>query len=275
MVTLNRPEARNALTSEMKRRARESDPARSARIPDVGCVLLTGAGRRVLRRAATPRGWRATASLPSPEERKRLLRWEHGIPLALHRLEKPTLAALPGPAAGAGFSLALACDLRIAAESAFATTSYARLGLSGDYGGELVPDALVGTGARAGDPLHRRPPRRAPRCERLGLVNRVVPDAELEREATALARARHRRRPADRAPLHEGQPEPRAHRAASKSVLDLEADRMVQSAQNRRLPGGRARLPGEARAGLQGTLSARRGSDGPRPTRLRRSGCRS
>jgi hypothetical protein len=91
---------------------------------------------------------------PQPEERKQQLRWEHGIPLALHRMAKPTLAALPGPAAGAGFSLALACDLRVMAESAFVTTAYVKLGLSGDYGASWFLTRLVGPAWASGS----RPP---------------------------------------------------------------------------------------------------------------------
>jgi enoyl-CoA hydratase/carnithine racemase len=163
----------------------------------------------------------------SPEERKRQLRWEHGIAAALHELEKPTLAALAGPAAGAGFALALACDLRIAAESAFVTAAYVRLGLSGDYGGSWFLTRLVGP-ARAreiyftGDRLDAR------ECERLGIVNRVVPDAELEREAFALAR-----RIAAGPPIALRYMKENLNRALGESLrscLDAEAERMVQSA---------------------------------------------
>jgi len=91
---------------------------------------------------ATPRADRPTTRegiVADLTERQRTLTG------ALHALPQPTIAALPGAAAGAGFSLALSCDLRIAAESAFVTTSYARLGLSGDYGGSWFLTQLVGT----------------------------------------------------------------------------------------------------------------------------------
>ena len=142
VVTLNRPEARNALTVPMKQALVRLLPALGTD-PEVGCVLLTGAGGAFCAGGDTKRMAR-DGNPPSPEERKRFLRFEHAIPASLHRMEKPTLAALPGPAAGAGFSLALACDLRIAAESAFATTAYAKLGLSGDYGGAWFLTQLVG-----------------------------------------------------------------------------------------------------------------------------------
>src|SRR5690606_14921997 len=184
VVTLNRPEARNALTPAMKQALARALPALGAD-PGVGCVLLTGAGAAFCAGGDTRR-MAQDGRLPSPEERVRALRREHAIPLALHRLEKPTVAALPGAAAGAGFSLALACDLRIAAESAFVTTAYARLGLSGDYGGTWFLTRLVGPAkARELYFLGERVDARA--CERLGLVNRVVPDAALADEAFAWA----------------------------------------------------------------------------------------
>ena len=105
-------------------------------------MLLTGAGGAFCAGGDT----KVMAEGPPPERepRVRMLRREHEIPAAIHRLAKPTIAALPGPAAGAGFSLALACDLRIFAESAFVTTAYARLGLSGDYGASWFLTRLLG-----------------------------------------------------------------------------------------------------------------------------------
>jgi enoyl-CoA hydratase/carnithine racemase len=224
-VTLHRPEARNALTLEMKQALARLVPALGADAR-VGCVLLTGAGgafcaggdTKLMAREGRP---------ASPEERKRQLRWEHGIVASLFELEKPTLAALPGPAAGAGFSLALACDLRIAAQSAFVTTAYLKLGLSGDYGGSWFLTRLVGP-ARAreifftGDRLDAR------ECERLGIVNRVVPDADLASEAFALAQ-----RIAAGPPVALRYMKENLNRALGESLracLDAEAERMVQSA---------------------------------------------
>ena len=226
VVTLNRPEARNALTLEMKRALAHWVPQLGTD-PGVGALLLIGAGRAFCSGGDTKR-MAEDGRLTSPEERKQLLRWEHGIPSALHRLEKPTLAALPGPAAGAGLSLALACDLRIAAESAFVTTAYAKLGLSGDYGGSWFLSRLVGT-AKArelyftGDRIDAR------ECERLGLVNRVVADAELEKEAFAWAK-----RIAAGPPIALGWMKDNLNRAQNEpldALLELEAERMVEGAQ--------------------------------------------
>jgi enoyl-CoA hydratase/carnithine racemase len=225
VVTLNRPEARNALTLEMKRALAELVPRLGAD-PGVGCLLLTGAGSAFGSGGDTKK-MAEDGTPPSPEERKRQLRWEHELPRLLHRLEKPTLAALPGPAAGAGFSLALACDLRLAAESAFVTTSYARLGLSGDYGGSWFLTRLVGP-ARAREIFFTADRVDARECERLGIVNRVVPDAELEAAAFELAR-----RIAAGPPIALRYMKDNLNRALEEdleSVLEVEAERMVQSA---------------------------------------------
>jgi enoyl-CoA hydratase/carnithine racemase len=107
---------------------------------------------------------------------------------ALVAVRKPTIAALPGAAAGAGLALALACDLRIAAESAVMATGYARIGLTGDYGIAWLLTRLAGT-SRARELLFLSERIDARRCETLGLVNRVVPDAELRETAFALAKS--------------------------------------------------------------------------------------
>jgi enoyl-CoA hydratase/carnithine racemase len=225
-VTLDRPEARNALTPELKEALLELLPRLEAD-PEVGCVLLTGAGAAFCAGGDTRR-MSGDGRLPAPDERLRALHREHRIPLLLHRLEKPTLAALPGAAAGAGLSLALACDLRIAAQSAFVTTAYVRLGLSGDYGGSWFLTRLVGP-ARARELYFTGERLGARECERLGLVNRVVPDAELAAEALAWAR-----RLADGPPLALRLMKDNLNRALGhdlESCLELEAERMVASAQ--------------------------------------------
>jgi enoyl-CoA hydratase/carnithine racemase len=224
-VTLNRPEAKNALTLEMKQALVHLLPV-LGEDSEVGAVLLTGAGQAFCAGGDTKRMAREGAP-PSPDERKRQLRWEHGIPLALHRMPKPTLAALPGPAAGAGFSLALACDLRVMAESAFVTTSYVKLGLSGDYGASWFLSRLVGP-ARAREILFLGDRLSARECLALGLASRVVPDAELEACARDLAR-----RLANGPPIALGYMKDNLNRALGESLetlLDLEAERMVDGA---------------------------------------------
>jgi 2-(1,2-epoxy-1,2-dihydrophenyl)acetyl-CoA isomerase len=130
----------------------------------------------------------AGGGAPSLEGRiQSLLDDELDVSAALYEMPKPTIAALPGAAAGAGLSIALACDLRIAAESAVLTTAFAKIGFSGDYGGSWFLSRLVGT-ARARELYFLADRIDAKEAERLGIVNRVVPDAAIADEAFALAR---------------------------------------------------------------------------------------
>ena len=96
------------------------------------------------------------------------------------------MAALPGPAAGAGLAIALACDIRIAARSAFVSTGYARVGLSGDYGIAWLMTRAVGS-PRARELMFTAERVDAARCEAIGLFNQVVPDDELQAHALAFA----------------------------------------------------------------------------------------
>jgi len=107
---------------------------------------------------------------------------------ALVAVRKPTIAALPGAAAGAGLAIALACDIRIAARSAFVSTGYARVGLSGDYGIAWLLTRAVGS-VRARELMFTAERVDAERCERIGLVNRIVADDKLQEEAFAFAKS--------------------------------------------------------------------------------------
>jgi 2-(1,2-epoxy-1,2-dihydrophenyl)acetyl-CoA isomerase len=122
----------------------------------------------------------------TPEQRADELRAAMEASRLLHEMPKPTIAMLNGVAAGAGCSLALACDLRIAGASARLTTAFAKVGLSGDFGGTWFLSRLVGP-ARARELYFMSEVLDASRLDALGLVNRVVPDAALETETMALA----------------------------------------------------------------------------------------
>jgi enoyl-CoA hydratase/carnithine racemase len=224
LVTLNRPEARNALTLEIKEALHALIP-KLGDDPGVGCVLLTGAGGAFCAGGDT----KVMAEGPPPERepRVRMLRREHEVPAAIHRLAKPVIAALPGPAAGAGFALALSCDLRIFAESAFVTTAYARLGLSGDYGASWFLTRLVGP-ARAREFMFTGKRLDARECLQLGLANRVAPDAELASAALAWAREIAAGPPVALRYMKENLN--RALIADLQSSLEVEAERMVASA---------------------------------------------
>lgn len=191
VITLNRPDARNSLSDTLT-------PALRTMIrtcgenPEVGVLLVTGAGKAFCA-GGNVKGMGANRDpkklemsyedkVADLQERQRLLTG------ALASVRKPTIAALPGPAVGAGLAIAMACDIRIAAQSAFISTGYLRVALSGDYGMAWLLTRLVGT-SRARELMFTSEKVDAARCEQIGLVNRVVPDETLQDEAFALAKS--------------------------------------------------------------------------------------
>ncbi|ERF80132.1 enoyl-CoA hydratase [Bradyrhizobium viridifuturi] len=191
VITLNRPDARNSLSDTLT-------PALRTMIrtcgenPEVGVLLVTGAGKAFCA-GGNVKGMGANRDpkklemsyedkVADLQERQRLLTG------ALASVRKPTIAALPGPAVGAGLAIAMACDIRIAAQSAFVSTGYLRVALSGDYGMAWLLTRLVGT-SRARELMFTSEKVDAARCEQIGLVNRVVPDETLQDEAFALAKS--------------------------------------------------------------------------------------
>jgi len=200
ILTMNRPEARNALSGPMMLGLARVMPELGDD-PGVGCVLLTGAGGAFCAggdvKGMAKRGGGVSAAAhaagiaPAQDSFEASVQGlrssQNGIVGGICELRKPVIAALPGPAAGAGMSIALACDLRIAAESAFFTTAFAKVAYSGDFGGSWLLTRLVGT-AKARELYFTADRIGAKEAERLGLVNRVVPDAALEGESMALAR---------------------------------------------------------------------------------------
>lgn len=186
VLTLNRPERRNALSRAMLE-ALARVLAEVEADDDVACVVLTGAGGAFCAGGDVKDMAAAGDGLPFDALVQRQRRNHHETAGRLHRMPKPTIAALPGPAAGAGLSLALACDLRYAAASAFLTTAFARVGFAGDYGGTWFLTHLVGP-AKARELYFFAERVDAAEALRLGLVNAVVPDDRLE--ADVLDRAR-------------------------------------------------------------------------------------
>jgi len=189
VLTLNRPQARNALSEEMSPALRRM-LALLADDDDVGCLVLTGAGSAFCAggdvKGMADKG--VGAQQLSFDERVAALRErQNALSGALYAFPRPVIAALPGPAAGAGFAIALACDMRFAAHSAFVTTAYAGIGLSGDYGVSWFLTRLLGS-ARASELLFVPERIDAQTCERLGIVNRVVADETLQDEVMALAK---------------------------------------------------------------------------------------
>jgi enoyl-CoA hydratase/carnithine racemase len=189
LITLNRPEARNALSDRLTPALRRMIK-QCGDDSEVGALLITGAGNAFCAGGdVKAMGNNSNKTEMSFEERVADLRTkQRTLTGALVAVRKPTVAALPGPAAGAGLALALACDMRIAAESAIMSTGYARIGLTGDYGVAWLLTRLVGT-SRARELMFLSERIDARRCETLGLVNRVVPDAELRDTTFAIAKS--------------------------------------------------------------------------------------
>jgi enoyl-CoA hydratase/carnithine racemase len=189
IITLNRPEARNALSTEMSPALRRMIATCGAD-SGVRALLITGAGTAFCAGGDVKNmGDRRPPTDQTLEERYRVMQGRHqGSAGALYALRKPTVAALPGAAAGAGLALALACDIRIAAASAFVATGYTKVGLSGDYGIAWLLTRAVGPG-RARELLLTAERVDARRAAELGIVHRVVEDAKLQDEAFALARS--------------------------------------------------------------------------------------
>ena len=193
-LTMNRPEARNALTGEMQAGLSEALP-RLAADPKVRAVVVTGAGSAFCA-GGDVKGFAERTSRPVAndganefdlEQRAYGLRASMEVCRWLHEMPKPTLAVIPGPAAGAGLSIALACDLRIAAPDAKLTTAFAKVGLAGDYGGSYFLSHLVG-GAKARELYFTADVITGEEAHRLGIVNRIAPREEIETAGRAWAR---------------------------------------------------------------------------------------
>ena len=180
-LTLNRPEALNSFNVEMKE-ALLAAFKHAARDKSVRVVVLTGAGRAFSAGQDLKERQQADAADLGTELRLRY----NPIVLAMRRLEKPVIGAINGVAAGAGISVALACDMRIASESASFIEVFGRVGLVPDTGSSWFLPRLVGY-ARAAEMSFTTDPVDAPTAERIGLVNRVLPADQLMAEAGALA----------------------------------------------------------------------------------------
>jgi len=193
-LTMNRPEARNALTGEMQA-ALTSAIHRVAADPSVRAVVLTGAGGAFCA-GGDVKGFAADTSRGASggggggfnmESRVHGLRSSMDVVRILHEMPKPTLAVIPGPAAGAGLSLALACDLRIATPEAKLTTAFSKVGLAGDYGGSYFLTHLVG-GAKARELYFTADVITGAEALALGIVNKVAPADRLAEVAADYAR---------------------------------------------------------------------------------------
>ena len=187
-LMMNRPEARNAMSGPMMQALNEAVP-RVAADKNVRAVVLTGAGGAfcaggdVKGFAAEPSGEKG-ANPTTLEDRIHGLRSGMELSRLLHEMPKPTLAVIPGPAAGAGLSLALACDLRFALDTAKITTAFSKIGASGDYGGSFFLPYLVGA-AKAKELYFSADVISGQQAFDMGLVNKIASAQSFADEAKA------------------------------------------------------------------------------------------
>ena len=188
VLTMNRPEAMNALSTPMMD-GLLSSLSEAAKDPEIGCVVVRGAGDKafcaggdVKSMASGTRDIGKTTEAMIGDLRARMR-----VSEMLHEMPKPTIAMVNGVAAGAGLSIALAADIRIAGKSARMTTAFAKIGYSGDFGSHYFLHRIVGT-AKARELYFTSAMLDSAEIERLGLANRVVEDAQLEAETMAMAR---------------------------------------------------------------------------------------
>lgn len=184
VITLNRPERRNAMTREMTRALTEALAA-AASDETVRAVVLTGAGGHFCVGGDVKAMNEGAGGADQPGLARLALRERMTASQYLHSMPKPTIAAIEGSAAGAGLSLALACDLRVCAEDAKLTTAFARVGLSGDFGISYFLSRVLGP-ARAREHLLLSPLLSGREAADLGLVTRCVSPGTVQAAARAL-----------------------------------------------------------------------------------------
>jgi 2-(1,2-epoxy-1,2-dihydrophenyl)acetyl-CoA isomerase len=203
-ITLNRPDDMNALNPTLMRRLVEATQ-RAANDSAVGCVVLTGAGRAfcagadvkhvvkanaaevAAKDAAAPAADKPKRPKQTLEQKAAWIRRSEEAARLLHEMSKPAIAMINGSCAGAGLSLAGACDLRFAAESARFATAFGKFGISGDYGGSYFWTRLLGS-AKARELYFLGEKFDAARALAWGVVSAVHPDGELEAKVMEVAR---------------------------------------------------------------------------------------
>ena len=186
-VTINRPEVRNALSADMLEDL--SRALEDCRSENVRAVVITGT-RGAFCSGADVKGLTQALEL-SPKELSSHVkgladRLHHDVVLRIRQLPKPVIASIGGVAAGAGFSLALACDLRIVSQEARFFLAYANIGATLDGGSSYYLPRLLGNGLAMEVSLMNQPIS-AQRALEMGLVNRLVPAYELEKHTAEIA----------------------------------------------------------------------------------------
>ena len=185
LVTLNRPEALNALVLDMRQSLVDAFD-NAARDPEIGAVVVTGAGRDFCSGGDIRFMKKVMESGGRFEDFRPLVAAGREVALSIHRCGKPVIAAVNGAAAGGGMGLALMCDTRWASEKSRFAQSFAKIGLHPDWGSLYALPRLVGT-ARALELMWTGDMVDAAEALRIGIVTRVLPADQLLPEAMAFA----------------------------------------------------------------------------------------
>ncbi len=233
IITLNRPKKKNALSDHLTPALRQTLLDLETK-REVGCILITGSGDAFCA-GGDIGGMGGNASkdeevserLTAEERVRALIHKQETLTLRLADHAKPTIAALPGVAAGAGLCIALACDIRVACRSAFVTTAYRNIGLSGDYGGSWLLTQLVGP-SKAKELFFTGRRVQSDEALALGIFNNVFEDASFENEALAMAK-----QIASGPPIAIAFMKEHINRAVTgdlRSNLAMEADRLIRCA---------------------------------------------
>ncbi len=183
-LVMNRPERLNALNNELAMALNEA-LGRASGDESVRVVVITGAGRAFCAGGDLAAIGKGRAS-GKTEDLEPLLRAGMQAVLKIRTMTQPVIAAISGPAAGAGMNIALAADIRVAAEEATFGQNFAKVGLFPDFGGTYFLPQLVGP-SKAAELFYTGEMIDAKTALRLGIVNRVVPGAQLENEVKTLA----------------------------------------------------------------------------------------
>ena len=233
LITLNRPERKNALSDNLTPALRQTLFELNTN-QEVGCIVITGAGNAFCAGGdVSGMGSGSSTEIPkkSPTVQDRVHTLQHKqetLTLRLFEHAKPTIASLPGPAVGAGMCIALACDIRVGAESAFIGTGYRNVGFSGDYGGSWLLTQLVGV-AKAKELFFTGRRIQSKECLALGLFNQVVPDDQLQNATMELAK-----QIASGPPIAIGYMKENINKALEldlRGALAQEADRLMRCAE--------------------------------------------
>jgi len=185
-LTLNRPERRNALTHTLYEQLHEA-LEQAACDEAVGAIVLSGAGTAFCAGGDVARMHAQTVDANStPTDRIAAMRRRTRVVELLHEMPKPTIAMIRGAAVGAGLSLALACDLRYADDSALMRTGFLNAGVSGDFGVHYFLPRIVGA-ARARELCLRSPKLSGQQAGEVGLIHGLFPAEHLLREVAQIA----------------------------------------------------------------------------------------